>query len=262
MSDNGTGGTFSAQAASASYLLGLGDDALVYAQSLGSWLTWAPALEEEMALANVALDLIGQARPLLTLVGQLDGTGRSEDDLAYQRDERDFHNVHLVEQPRGDFAREMARMLWFAAYHRELYGALRASTEPTLAAIAAKALKEVRYHFDHASQWVVRLGDGTQESHERMSAALSWAAPYVDELFEDDSNSVSAAGTGLGVLPSTLRPAAQVAVEAVVTQATLALPPPSRWRSRGGRDGVHSEPMGALIAEMQHLARAHPTATW
>ena len=151
----------------AAYLLGLGDDALIYSHRLGSWLTWAPLLEEDMALANISLDLIGQARAIYTYVGANDGTGRSEDDIAYWRDEREFRNVHLVEQPRGDFGQEMARMLWFSAYQRELYAGLAGSRDAQVRAIAAKAVKEVRYHLDHASQWVVRLGDGTPESRDK-----------------------------------------------------------------------------------------------
>jgi ring-1,2-phenylacetyl-CoA epoxidase subunit PaaC len=246
----------------AQYLQGLADDALVYAQRLGEWISRGPQIEEDMALANVGLDLLGQARALLTRVGELDGTGRSEDDLAYFRDERQFRNVHLVEQERGDFAHEMARLLWFSAYQRELYAALRVSADEVLAGVAAKALKEVTYHQDHAAQWVVRLGDGTEESHRRMQDALVAVQPYVVELFEDDPASSAAAEAGIGVLPSSLREAASARVAAVVEEATLALPEPSRWRSRGGRDGIHSRPMGYLLAEMQHIARSHPGATW
>ncbi|HEY7721268.1 MAG TPA: 1,2-phenylacetyl-CoA epoxidase subunit PaaC [Pedococcus sp.] len=249
-------------ALAAQYLQGLADDALVYAQRLGEWISRGPQIEEDMALANVGLDLLGQARALLTRVGELDGTGRSEDDLAYFRDERQFRNVHLVEQERGDFAHEMARLLWFSAYQRELYAALRASADEVLAGVAAKALKEVTYHQDHAAQWVVRLGDGTEESHRRMQDALVAVQPYVVELFEDDPASSAAAEAGIGVLPSSLREAASARVAAVVEEATLALPEPSRWRSRGGRDGIHSRPMGYLLAEMQHIARSHPGATW
>jgi ring-1,2-phenylacetyl-CoA epoxidase subunit PaaC len=196
-------------------------------------------------------------------VGSLDGTGRSEDDLAYLRDERDFRNVHLVEQRRGDFAQEMARMLWFSAYQKALYAALAGSADEQLRAIAAKAHKEVRYHHDHAAQWVIRLGDGTQESHDRMQAALTWVAPYLDELFDDSAAGVAeAVEAGVGVLPSTLRSAAIGAVEAVVAEATLTMPAAPKWRSRGGRDGIHSEPMGYLLAEMQHLPRSVPGARW
>lgn len=246
----------------AAYLTALGDDALVYAQRLGDWVSRAPHVEEDMALANVGLDLIGQARRLYTRVGELDGTGRTEDDLAMLRDERDFRNVHLVEQPKGDFAQEMARLLWFSRYQRALYARLVASRDVVLAGIAGKAVKEAAYHVAHASAWVVRLGDGTAESHERMAAALHWVAPYVDELFTDDEVSVTAADGGLGVLPSSLRGEVEHGVAGVLAEATLAAADPPRWRAGGGRSGVHSESMGYLLATMQHIARSHPGATW
>ena len=249
-------------ASGAAYILGLADDALVYAQRLGEWISRAPQIEEDMALANVALDLLGQARALLTRVGQLDGTGRTEDDLAYFRDEREFCNVHLVEQERAGFAFEVARLLWFSSYQCELYAALRGSSDEVLAGVAEKALKEVTYHRDHATQWVLRLGDGTQESHRRMQEGLGAVLPYLAELFDDDAASVAAAESGLGVLPSSLHDAVVDHVAGVVAEATLELPKDSRWRSRGGREGVHSAPMGYLLAEMQHLARSHPGATW
>ena len=246
----------------AAYCLQLGDDALIYAQRLGEWISRAPQIEEDMALGNVGLDLLGQARVLLTRSGELDGTGRSEDELAYLRDEREFHNVHLVEQERSDFGFEMARMLWFAAYQCELYAALVNSSDETIAGVAAKAVKEVDYHRDHASQWVLRLGDGTSTSHLRMQEALVRVAPFVAELFEDDAVSVAAADAGVGALPSSLWGGAFGQVSRVVSQATLTLPADSTWRSRDGRKGIHSRPMGLLLAEMQHIARSHPGATW
>jgi ring-1,2-phenylacetyl-CoA epoxidase subunit PaaC len=248
--------------AAAAYCLQLGDDALIYAQRLGEWISRAPQIEEDLALGNICLDLIGQARVLLTRAGELDGTGRSEDDLAYFRDEREFHNVHLVEQERADFGFEMARMLWFSAYQCELYAALVTSTDQTIAGVAAKAVKEVDYHRDHASQWVLRLGDGTSTSHARMQEALERVAPHVAGLFEDDAVSVSALEAGVGTLPSSLWDSAFGHVSKVVAQATLTLPVDSTWHSRGGRGGIHSRPMGFLLAEMQHIARSHPGATW
>lgn len=248
--------------ATAAYCLQLGDDALIYGQRLGEWISRAPQIEEDMALGNIGLDLIGQARVLLTRAGELDGTGRSEDDLAYFRDEREFHNVHLVEQERSDFGFEMARMLWFSAYQCELYAALAASSDETIAGVAAKAVKEVDYHRDHASQWVLRLGDGTSASHARMQESLERVAPYVAELFDDDAVSGAASGDGVGALPSSLWDSAISHVSRVVSKATLTLPAETTWRSRGGRDGIHSRPMGYLLAEMQHIARSHPGATW
>ncbi|GAA2036663.1 phenylacetate-CoA oxygenase subunit PaaC [Terrabacter terrae] len=246
----------------AAYLLGLADDAMVYAQRLAEWMTNAPQIEEDMALGNLALDLLGQARALYPYIGSLDGTGRGEDDFAMQRSERDWRNVHLVEQERGDFADEMARLLWFSAYQVELHTALTGSTDEVVAGVAGKALKEVRYHLDHASLWVVRLGDGTEESHRRMQAALERVQPYLPELFDDDEASVGAAGRGVGVLPSSLRDAAVNRVASVLEQATLSMPEPSKWRSRGGRAGIHSKPMGYLLAELQHIARSYPGAAW
>jgi ring-1,2-phenylacetyl-CoA epoxidase subunit PaaC len=240
----------------------LGDDALIYSQRLGEWISRAPQIEEDLALANIGLDLLGHARALLTRAGELDGTARSEDELAYLRDEREFRNVHLVEQEPADFGFEMARLLWFAAYQLELYAALVTSKDMTVAGVAAKAVKEVDYHRDHASQWVLRLGDGTAASHLRMQAALEQVAPYVSELFDDDAVSVAAADAGVGTLPSSLWDSAFAHVTGVVSQATLTLPADSTWRSRGGRKGIHSRPMGFLLAEMQHIARSHPGAKW
>jgi ring-1,2-phenylacetyl-CoA epoxidase subunit PaaC len=250
------------RAADAAYLLGLADDALVYAQRLAEWMTNAPEIEEDMALGNISLDLLGQARALYPYVGSIDGTGRLEDDYAMLRDERQWRNVHLVEQERGDFAHEMARLLWFSAYQVELHTRLAASSDDVVGGVAAKALKEVRYHLDHATLWVCRLGDGTDESHRRMQDALARVAPYVPELFEDDPVSREAAASGVGVLPSTLAEPVTERVAAVAAEATLALPDESRWRARGGREGVHSRPMGYLLAELQHIARSHPGATW
>ena len=246
----------------ARYVLGLGDDALVLAQRLGGWVTRAPQIEEDMALANIALDLLGQARTLLTYAGEVEGLGRDEDDLAYLRDEREFRNVHLVEIDNGDFAVTMARQLFFAAYQVELYSALSASSDATLAGLAGKALKEVLYHRDHATQWVLRLGDGTARSHDRMQAALDRTWPYVEEMFDAaEIAELLTALPGIAVDPSTLRPAWTAYVREVLDEATLAAPQP-RWRSRGGRRGYHSEALGHLLPEMQNLHRSHPGATW
>jgi ring-1,2-phenylacetyl-CoA epoxidase subunit PaaC len=260
--DSVKAGDTTANAVAAQYLQGLADDALVYAQRLGEWISRAPQIEEDMALANIGLDLLGQARSMLTRVGELDGTGRSEDDLAYFRDEREFRNVHLVEQERAGFGFEMARLLVFSGYQCELYAGLRASTDEVLAGVAEKALKEVLYHRDHATQWVLRLGDGTEESHRRMQQGLDDVAPYVAELFDDSAASVAAARDGVGLLPSSLHDAYIDRVTSVIRAATLELPEAPRWRSRGGREGIHSRPMGYLLAEMQHIARSHPGATW
>jgi ring-1,2-phenylacetyl-CoA epoxidase subunit PaaC len=240
----------------------LADDALIYAQRLGEWISRAPQIEEDMALGNIGLDLLGRARSLYGLLGGLDGTGRGEDDYAYWRDEREFRHVHLVEQRRDDFGFEIVRLLLMSSLDVERDAALTSSSDVELAGVAAKAVTESRYHRDHARLWTLRLGDGTEESHRRMVAALERVAPYVDELFEDTAVEVAAAEAGVGVLPSTLRPGVMRFVEDTLAEATLEGVPSSRWRSRGGREGVHSEACGYLLAELQHLARSHPGATW
>jgi ring-1,2-phenylacetyl-CoA epoxidase subunit PaaC len=249
------------------YLLGLADDALVSAQRMGEWIASSPQIEEDVALGNIALDLLGQARSLLGYAGSLEDPARSEDDLAYLRDPEDFRNVHLVERPWGtspdspDFGVAMARLLVLSAYHCELYAALRSSTDETVAAVAAKAVKEVDYHRDHATVWVLRLGDGTDESHRRVQAALEAEWPFVDELFDDSHLSAELVDSGVAVRPSALRAAFDDRVAGVVAEATLVLPevPPAPG---GGRRGRHTEHLAPLLAEMQGLARAHPGASW
>jgi ring-1,2-phenylacetyl-CoA epoxidase subunit PaaC len=241
------------------YVLGLADDALISAQRLGWWISRAPQLEEDLALANIGLDELGQARSLLSYAGEVEGAGRSEDDLAYLRDEREFRNVWLVERAQTDFGVAMARLLVLATWQAELYAALTRSSDATLAAVAGKAVKEVAYHLDHAAHWVVRLGDGTEESHARMQAALDAEWPYVEELFGPvDAELV---GAGVAVDPALLRPAVLGRVEQVVREATLAVPEVAPARG-GGRQGLHTEELGYLLAEMQHLHRSHPGATW
>lgn len=255
---------------SARYLLGLADDALVYAQRLGEWISRAPQIEEDMALGNVALDLVGQARTLYTRVGELDAQllpgvqELAEDDLAYFRTEREFRNRWLVEQPRGDFAHEMVRMLWFSAHLLETLARLVRTEGADAVGVGAarKALKEVDYHRDHAAQWVIRLGDGTEESGRRTAAALAALEPFVAELSEDDPVATEAARRGLGVLPSTTAEAATAYVAEVLRVATLERPAAGRWNAGGGRTGTHSEQLGYLLAEMQSVARAHPGASW
>jgi ring-1,2-phenylacetyl-CoA epoxidase subunit PaaC len=250
----------------ARYALGLGDDALVLAQRCGEWLTRAPQLEEDVALANIGLDLLGQARALLSHAGEVEGAGRDEDDLAYLRGERELLNVQLVELDNGDFAVSMARLLVFSSYQLELYRALSGSTDAVLAGVAAKAVKEVDYHRDHATSWVLRLGDGTDESHQRMQAGLERVWPYVEELFtSSDRHGVwpdpALVRSGAAVDPVALRPAALAHVESVVARATLTRPEP-RFTARGGRSGVHTDALPTLLAELQHLHRSHPGASW
>ena len=249
----------------AAYALRLGDDALVLAQRLGEWIAASPQLEEDVAVGNIGLDLLGQARSLLTHAGELEGQAgaeaRDEDDLAYFRDEREFTNVHLAELEGGDFGHTMARLLVFSAYQSELYAQLSTSRDSTLAAIAAKALKEVSYHRDHATQWVLRLGDGTDESHRRMQSAVDAVWPYTFELFEADRLTDALVEAGVAADPVAMQPPWAAYVTSVLQQATLAVPT-AVPAVTGGRRGVHTEQMGFLLAEMQHLTRSHPGATW
>jgi ring-1,2-phenylacetyl-CoA epoxidase subunit PaaC len=243
------------------YVLALGDDALVAAQRLAEWTSRAPELEEDVALANIALDTLGQARLLLTYAGELEGAGRDEDDLAYLREERDFRNCLLVELPNGDFAMTITKLLCFAAYQHELYSALRDSKDAQLAAIAAKAATETAYHVDHARSWTLRLGDGTPEAHDRMTDALDRIWPYTHELFTAGWIDPALLASGVATDPAALRPGWLATVEPVLAEATLPRPADG-WSPDGGRHGVHTETMGYLLAEMQHLHRSHPGASW
>ncbi|MFD4030528.1 1,2-phenylacetyl-CoA epoxidase subunit PaaC [Streptomyces sp. NPDC058637] len=229
--------------------LALGDDALVLSHRLGEWAGHAPVLEEEVALANIALDLLGQARMLLSFVGD-------EDELAFLREERSFRNLQLVEQPNGDFAHTIARQLYFSVYQHLLYERLAAGGGE-FADLAAKAVKEVAYHRDHAEQWVLRLGDGTAESHERMQRGLDGLWRFTGELFEPVE--------GVDVDWQSLHDSWLPSVTSVVERATLSLPsgPQSgAWTAGAGRQGLHTEPFGRMLAEMQHLHRSHPGASW
>ncbi len=241
----------------AEYALWLGDDALILSQQLGAWISRAPELEEDVALANIALDLLGHARSLLRYAGSFDG--RSEDELAYFRDEPEFRSAWIVEQPNGDFAQTIARQFVVSSYMVELYSALRASTDPTFAAVAEKARKEVDYHRDHAVQWVLRLAGGTDESRRRMVRALNDVWPYVGELFRDEPL-VERLGDA-AVRPSTLREGFDRVVDVVFAEAEVTVPE-VRASSGGGRRGAHATPLGHILAEMQVLARRHPGASW
>jgi ring-1,2-phenylacetyl-CoA epoxidase subunit PaaC len=241
------------------YALRLGDDALVAAQRLTQWCTNAPQLEEDVALANIALDLLGQARALLSHAGELEGEGRDEDALAFLRDEHEITNVQLVELPNGDFAFSVARMLLFATYQHLLYQALASSTDPVLAGIAAKAVKETAYHREYAAAWTRRLGDGTDLSHTRMQRGLDDVWPYGHDLFAPDPLGHRAAGQGWGVDQSTLREPWLAALEPVLETAGLRRPADG-WAPTGGREGVHTEAFGYLVTEMQALHRAHAAA--
>ncbi|MFF0409183.1 1,2-phenylacetyl-CoA epoxidase subunit PaaC [Kitasatospora sp. NPDC004745] len=238
----------------------LGDDALVLSQRLIEWCTRAPELEEEVALANLGLDLLGQARLLLTRAGQVDGSGRTEDDLAYWREEHEFRNVRLVELPNGDFAHSIARLLLFATARGALYEALATHPDPVLAAVANRGAKELAYHREYATAWTLRLGDGTPYSSARMQAGLDAVWPLLEELFTAHPVELR-----VGVDPAALRDPVLRELGAVLAEAGLTVPqvpPLATVLGRAGRDGVHTEALGLLLAELQVLARAHPGATW
>lgn len=243
------------------YVLRLADTNLVLAQRLGEWVGHAPALEEDLGLANLSLDLLGQARLLLARAGELEGRGRGEDELAYLREESEYFNLTLVEQPNGDFGDTIARQFLFDAWQLGLYEALAGSTDATLAAIAAKGARETAYHLRYSGGWLVRLGDGTPESHTRVAHSLDRLWPYTNELFHDDDVDRAAAAAGVGVLPSSLAAAWSARVDDTLAHATLARPAPSGF-TWYGKQGRHSEHLGYLLAEMQSLHRAHPGATW
>ena len=247
------------------YLLRIGDTCLVMAQRLCEWSGRAPTLEEDIALSNTGLDLLGQARALLTRAGALNaargGEALDEDALAFRREERDYRNVTLVELPRGDFAVTVLRNLAMATFLKLLWTRLERSSDPELAGIAGKALKEARYHQQHAALWVVRLGDGTAESQRRLGAALDTPAPYVPELFASDAVDEAAAESGLGPRWSELEADWRREMDEVLGDAGVAWPSPRAFRSTG-KVGVHSEHLGYLLAEMQHLQRAYPGGTW
>ena len=244
-----------------SYLLRLADTCLILGQRLGEWCGHGPILEEDIALSNMALDLIGQSRALLTLAGQRSGEGFDEDQLAFLRDEIDYRNPTLAELPRGDFAFTILRNLMLSTWLKLMWERLRDSSDAELAAIAGKALKEARYHQQHAADWAVRLGDGTEESHRRCETALATLWLYTPELFEDDSVDAAATAAGLGPAWSQLQEPWLAEIGEVLGEAKLAVPPEATFRSSGKR-GLHSEHMGYLLAEMQYLQRAYPGGAW
>lgn len=243
------------------YLLRLGDTCLILGQRLGEWCGHGPILEEDIALTNMALDLIGQARALLNRAGQTEGRTFDEDQLAFLRDERDYRNPTLVELPRGDFAFTVLRNLMVATLLELLWQKLADSTDAELAAIAGKAVKEARYHQQHAADWVLRLGDGTDESARRCKTALATLWRYVPELFEADAVDDAAAASGLGPRWADVQADWNAEVGAVLAEAGLTPPALGSYRSTGKR-GVHTEHMGYILAEMQSLQRAYPGGVW
>lgn len=243
------------------YLLRIGDACLVLSHRLSEWCGHSPVLEEDLALGNLALDLLGQARALLTRAGQLGEQPLDEDQLAFLREERHYLNPVLMELPRGDFAFTQVRNLVAAAWLLPLWTRLRDSRDAEVAAIAAKAVKETRYHLQHAAEWVVRLGDGTEESTRRMNAALAQLWPYVGELFESDDVDAAAEAGGLGPTWASLKPEWDAAIDEVLAEARLARPKDTP-HVFAGRRGVHSEHMGHMLATMQSLQRAYPGGVW
>lgn len=247
------------------YVLRLADSDLILAQRLGEWVGHGPVLEEDIALTNVGLDLLGQARLWFAYAGEIEtrlrGTGRSEDEFAFLRDGGDFHNLLLVEQPNGNYADTTARQFYFDVWHDLLLTRLAASSDPRIAEIAAKALKEATYHAQRSADWVIRLGDGTPLSHRRMQAAIDDLWMYTGEMFAADDTELALVVEGVVADAGALLPLWRGRVAGVLEQATLTLPTAS-WMQRGGKQGVHTEHLGHLLAEMQSVHRAHPGAQW
>jgi ring-1,2-phenylacetyl-CoA epoxidase subunit PaaC len=243
------------------YALRLGDNALILSHRLSQWCGHGPALEEDIALTNVALDLIGQAQLWLELAGELEGAGRSADDLAYRRDAGAFRNALLVERPNGDYGHTLMRQYLFDAWHVEALSALARSKDFRFAEIAAKAEKEAAYHVERSAELVVALGDGSDESHARMQGALDALWPYAGELFLGDAVDARLAVEGVAPAAESLKPAWDAATGAVFAEATLT-PPASAFAHKGGRAGRHTEALGHLLAQMQFLPRAYPDSRW
>jgi ring-1,2-phenylacetyl-CoA epoxidase subunit PaaC len=243
------------------YVLRRADDALILGHRLSEWCGHAPMMEEDMALANMGLDLIGQARALYTYAGEAEGLGHDEDAFAYWRDERGYRNLLLVEQPNGDFAKTILRQLLYAAFAYPYWQAMTRSKDATLAAIAAKAEKELAYHLRHASEWTIRLGDGTDESRRRAAAALEELRPFTGEIFEADAIDREMIAAGIGIDPQGLLKTWHDTISKVLDEATLTMPL-GTWMQKGGRSGRHSEHLGYLLADLQFLQRAIPGASW
>jgi ring-1,2-phenylacetyl-CoA epoxidase subunit PaaC len=243
------------------YLLRLGDDSLILGHRLSEWCGHGPALEEDIALTNISLDLIGQTTELLKYAGQVEGKGRTEDDIAFLRFDKDYRNLLLVERPNGDFGVTIMRQFLFDAYRKPLFDRLVNSSDEMIAAIAAKSLKETKYHLKHSAEWVIRLGDGTEESHNRIQEALNDLWKYAAELFYEDE--VDAELKANGVLPDmdTLKAEWEANVHAVLKEATLQIPD-NNWEQVGGRKGLHSEYLGYILAELQYMQRAYPNMEW
>lgn len=242
-------------------LVRLGDDHLVLGHRVSEWCGHAPMLEEDLALPNIALDLIGQARSLYSRAGEVEGKGRDEDQIAYLRVERDYHNLLLAERPNGDFAHTIARQLFFSVFMQAWWREAVKSTDEALSAIAAKAVKEAAYHVRHAAEWTIRLGDGTDESARRMQDAVVALWPYTAEMFETDAVTDAMAAAGVAPDPASLRAEWDRTIAEVFAEALLTAPGET-WQQSGGREGRHGEGMGHLLAELQYMQRAYPGMTW
>jgi len=243
------------------YTLRRADDALILGHRLSEWCGHAPMLEEDMALANMGLDLLGQARELYSHAAEVENKGNDEDKFAYLRDVRQYRNLLLAEQPNGDFAHTMVRQFFYAAFADPYWRAMMASRDATLSAIAAKSEKESAYHLRHSSEWIVRLGDGTEESRARVQAAIDDLWAFTGEMFEFDDSERALIGAGIAIDPETLRPQWVKTVSEIVSEATLTLPK-SGWMQQGGRSGRHSEHLGHLLSELQSMQRTFPGAAW
>jgi ring-1,2-phenylacetyl-CoA epoxidase subunit PaaC len=243
------------------YALRRADDALILGHRLSEWCGHAPAMEEDMALANMGLDLLGQARELYGYAAKVEGMGNDEDKFAYLRDVRQYRNLLLVEQPNGDFARTMVRQFFYAAFADLYWRAMMRSGDATLAAIAAKSEKESAYHVRHASEWIVRLGDGTEESHRRAQSAIDDLWAFTGEMFTVDDSERGLINRGIAIDPASLHASWLKSITAVINEATLSLPK-GDWMQQGGRDGRHSEHLGHLLSELQSMQRSFPGATW
>jgi ring-1,2-phenylacetyl-CoA epoxidase subunit PaaC len=243
------------------YALRRADDALILGHRLSEWCGHAPMMEEDMALANMGLDLLGQARELYSYAAKVEGNGNDEDTFAYLRDVRQYRNLLLLEQPNGDFARTMARQFFYAVFADLYWRAMMNSRDATLAAIAAKSEKESAYHVRHCSEWIIRLGDGTDESHRRAQTAIDDLWAYTGEMFEVDDSERGLIDAGIATDPATLRPRWLEMVSNVLREATLTLPK-SDWMQQGGRSGRHSEYLGHLLSELQSMQRTFPGAAW
>ncbi len=243
------------------YVLRLADDHLILGQRMGEWCSQAPTLEEDLAMSNIGLDLLGQARALYTYAGKVEGKGRGEDDLAFLRPELEYRNALLVEQPNGDFAFSMARQFFFAAFMVPFWREMMTSADAELQAIAAKAEKEVAYHLRHSAEWIIRLGDGTDESRRRMVEALDELIIYTGELFEMDDVDRAMLEAGIGVDSEALRDEWQATVDRVLAEATLDVPEAS-YMQTGGREGRHTEHLGHILSELQYMQRTYPGLEW